>query len=47
MPGGTEVWFSPDRQHYLAYENQDGSDGEDLTLYKSDGTIVWEGYDSG
>jgi hypothetical protein len=47
MPGGTEVLFSADRQLYLAYESQDGLDGEDLTLYKFDGTIVWEGYDSG
>jgi hypothetical protein len=45
--GGTEVLFSQDRQHYLAYENQGRADGEDLTLYKRHGSVVWEGYDSG
>jgi hypothetical protein len=44
LPGGDPVVFSPDRQYYLAYEQPDGLDGENLTLYKRDGTVVWEGY---
>jgi hypothetical protein len=44
LPGGTEVLFSPDRRYYLAYEQQDGLDGDNLTLYKRDGSVVWGGY---
>jgi hypothetical protein len=44
LPGGSEVLFSPDRRYYLAYEQQDGLDGDNLTLYKRDGTVVWGGY---
>jgi len=44
LPGGTEVLFSPDRQYYLAYENEDGLDGVNFTLYKRDGSVVCGGY---
>jgi hypothetical protein len=44
LPGGDSVLFSPDRQYYLAYEQPDGLDGENLTLYKRDGSVVWGGY---
>jgi hypothetical protein len=44
LPGGTEVLFSPDRQYYLAYENEDGLDGDNFTLYRRDGSVVCGGY---
>lgn len=46
LPGGEAVLFSPDHSLYLAYEQPDGQDGETLKLYKRNGKLLWNGYDS-
>ena len=44
LPAGETVLFSPDRRQYLAYEQPDGLDGSEITLYRRDGRRLWTGY---
>lgn len=45
LPAGKIVEFSPDGRRYFAYEQPDGQDGPTLKLYKSDGKLLWKGFD--
>jgi hypothetical protein len=41
---GHTVLFSPNRQVFLAIEQEDGTDGEDWTVYDINGKPIWKGY---
>ena len=44
LSAGSPVRFSPDRKHYLAYEQEDGRDGVTINLYQKNGILEWTGY---
>lgn len=44
LPGGHVVMFSPDRQSYAAFDQEDGQDLEAIKLYNRSGTLLWKGY---
>jgi hypothetical protein len=41
---GHTVLFSPNRQAFLAIEQEDGVDGENWTVYANSGKSIWKGY---
>lgn len=44
MRAGHTVLFSPNRQAFLAIEQEDGMDGESWTVYDTGGKRIWKGY---
>jgi hypothetical protein len=44
LRAGHTVLFSPDRQTFLAIEQEGGMDGEDWTVYDISGKPIWKGY---
>jgi hypothetical protein len=44
LRAGHTVLFSPNRQVFLAIEQEDGVDGEDWTVYDISGKPIWKGY---
>jgi hypothetical protein len=44
MHAGHTVLFSPDEKKFLAIEQEDGVDGENWTVYDTDGKVNWKGY---
>jgi hypothetical protein len=43
LPGGSSVWFSPDRRAYLTEHQEDGMEGQVWTIYWADGREAWRG----
>jgi len=44
LPGGHVVMFSPDRQSYVAFDQEDGQDLEAIKLYNRSGVLLWKSY---
>ncbi len=43
LPGGYSVAFSPDRQSYIAFEQQEGEGSATIKLYSYRGSLLWKG----
>jgi hypothetical protein len=44
LPGGYSVSFSPDRQSYISWDQENGMDEGIIKLYSIHGTLLWKGF---